>query len=209
MPDALPLPVIRSIPAVEPLVNVIQAHYGLTIINCQLIKALVLDTYRLTTLDGFYIFRLYRAGQRSYDEILSELEMLGYLRENGLLVSTGIKNIQGGWVIPFSMPEGIRYGALFTYSPGEPLSKHLTPPTVQAFGQMLAKTNANISPTSNPLRRASDRYLMFSPSPHPLTVFATATPERSMCMLMKKASWSFSILTSAALAGASMILPSP
>ena len=152
MPDPQPLPVIRSIPAIAPLVQALHTHYGLDIIACHLIKSLLLDTYRVTTPDSPYIFRLYRVGQRSLDEILSELEILDYLLENGLSVSAGIKTKHCERVVAFSMPEGTRYGALFSFSPGEPLSKHLTCQSIQAYGKSLAH-----------LHRISDAF------PHPIT----------------------------------------
>ena len=155
MPDAQPLPVIRSIPAIAPMVQALQIHYGLNIIACELIKSLLQDTYRISTQDSSYIFRLYRVGQRSLDEILSELEILDYLLENGLSVSAGIKTQLRERVVAFSMPEGTRYGALFSFSPGEPLSKHLTCQSIQAYGKSLAHLHRIADAFPHPITRPS------------------------------------------------------
>lgn len=76
------------------------------------------DTYVLNTEGEKAIFRVYRT-DRSQSEIAFELELLQELHRRGVAVSVPIADREGRWIQAFSVPEGIRYGVMFSYAPGE------------------------------------------------------------------------------------------
>ncbi len=63
--------------------------------RCQLIKAVILDTYQVTTSTGPYILRIYPAGRRTIANIVAELDWLDYLHAAGVAVSTAIPQPNG------------------------------------------------------------------------------------------------------------------
>lgn len=77
------------------------------------------DTYVLTSEEQKVIFRVYRADHRSQSEIAFELELLCELHRQGVAVSVPIADREGRLIQAFSVPEGVRYGVMFSYALGE------------------------------------------------------------------------------------------
>jgi Ser/Thr protein kinase RdoA (MazF antagonist) len=138
-PD-LPLPTLRSIISPAALVALVEAAYGLKITRIQLIKAIILDTYRLWTSQGPYILRVYPNRRRTRPDIEAELEFLAYLHAQGLSVSVTVAGVNGERLLTLQAPEGRRYAALFTYAPGELLGENLT--AIHHYGHTLAHLHA-------------------------------------------------------------------
>jgi Ser/Thr protein kinase RdoA (MazF antagonist) len=67
--------------------------------------------------------------------------VLAYLHAADIAVSAPIPQRDGQRLLSIQAPEGVRYAALFTYAPGQPLSQQCTPPNVRAFGRMLAQVH--------------------------------------------------------------------
>ncbi|MFN8494636.1 MAG: phosphotransferase [Caldilineaceae bacterium] len=134
------MPVLRSILAPEALVSHVEAAYGLTITRVQLIKAILLDTYRLWTNQGFYILRIYPNQRRTLSEIQAELDFVTYLHSQGAPVSIPVLQRAGERLLILQAPEGTRYAVLFTYAHGEPLEENLT--AIQSYGYQLARIHA-------------------------------------------------------------------
>jgi hypothetical protein len=79
--------------------------------------------------------------RRIETDILAELDVLAYLHAASISVSVPIHQRDGQRLFSIQAPEGLRYVALFTYAPGQPLSQQCTPPNVRAFGRMLAQVH--------------------------------------------------------------------
>jgi Ser/Thr protein kinase RdoA (MazF antagonist) len=131
----------RSIMSADALAPIVAQAYALDGVNCQLIKSAMLDTYLVTADAGPTILRIYPAQRRTKMGILAELDVLAYLQAAGISVSVPILQRDGEWLLTLQAPEGLRYAALFTYAPGQPLSQQCTPPNVRAFGHMLAQVH--------------------------------------------------------------------
>ncbi|MBZ0288279.1 MAG: phosphotransferase, partial [Anaerolineae bacterium] len=132
-------PVVRSVLDAEALADLIEPAYDLSGARCQLIKAMILDTYRVTVANGFYMLRIYPHKRRSLPEIQAELDFLLHLAGQGVPVSAPIPQKQGAYALSIPAPEGVRYGALFTYAPGEPLSQVSDLAIIQAYGRTIAQ----------------------------------------------------------------------
>jgi Ser/Thr protein kinase RdoA (MazF antagonist) len=89
--------------------------------NCRLLIRNVSDTYLLenTTSDEKFIFKIYRDNHRKLEEIKAEVELLNLLSSKGARVSYPLKAINGDQIQSFNAAEGIRYGVLFSFAPGE------------------------------------------------------------------------------------------
>jgi Ser/Thr protein kinase RdoA (MazF antagonist) len=129
--------------------------YGLSNVHCQLIKAVILDTYQVWASSGTYILRVYPAQRRTESAIRAELAWLAHLHAVGVPVSVPIAPVVGDDLLVFDAPEGPRYGALFTYAAGQPLSQHRTPVNVRAYGHLLAQVHAAADTLPHPPARPS------------------------------------------------------
>jgi Ser/Thr protein kinase RdoA (MazF antagonist) len=129
----------RSILSADALAPIVAQAYAFDGARCQLIKSAMLDTYRVTTVAGSTILRIYPAQRRTEMDILAELDVLAYLHTAGISVSVPIPQHDGQRLLTIQAPEGVRYAALFTYAPGQPLSQQCTRPNARAFGRMLAE----------------------------------------------------------------------
>ncbi len=145
-------PIARSILSAEALAELVESAYGLPVVECRLIKAMILDTYRVTTSKGLYILRVYPHKRRSLPEITSELDFLVYLHTQGSPVSIPIEQKSGEYLLTISAPEGVRYGALFTYADGQPLGEN--PASVRAYGRAIAQIHAIADTMPQKLTRA-------------------------------------------------------
>lgn len=137
MGNATHIPVLRSILTPELLTALVERAYELTVTHLQLIKAVVLDTYRVWTNAGPYILRVYPGRRRTRAEINAELDLLAYLRTQGAPVSIPVVQGNGERLLTIQAPEGTRYAVLFTYAHGEPLGEDL--PAIRTYGETLAR----------------------------------------------------------------------
>jgi Ser/Thr protein kinase RdoA (MazF antagonist) len=147
------IPVQRSILSAEALAPIVAQTYGLDRVRCQLIKSAMLDTYQILAATGPGILRIYPAQRRTTTAILAELDVLAHLHAAGLAVSTPILQLNGEQLLAVQTPEGVRYAALFTFAPGQPLSQQCTPPNARLFGHTLAQLHAIADTLAHPLAR--------------------------------------------------------
>jgi Ser/Thr protein kinase RdoA (MazF antagonist) len=116
-------PVFRSILSPEALLDTVSQAYAIgTPLRCRLLKRGLNDTYVVTTREGPYILRVYRARWRSEDEILYELGVLQHLAAQGVAVSVPVPATSGRLALPLAAPEGTRHLVVFTFAPGRRLS---------------------------------------------------------------------------------------
>lgn len=133
-------PVLRSILAPEALVALVEGSYGVTAGRLRLIKAVILDSYRVDTESGPFIFRVYPAQRRVFEEIAAELDFVAFLYERGIGVSIPIATERGERTVTLQAPEGVRHAALFTYAPGRPPADDLD--VIERYGNVLARMHA-------------------------------------------------------------------
>jgi Ser/Thr protein kinase RdoA (MazF antagonist) len=129
-----------SIPALE---HILEETFNLAKARCQLIKATINDVYRVWSENGSYILRIHRHNQRSLAQIVTELDLLGQLKEAGFEVPTAIPRPNTEQrVLNFDAPEGLRFGILFTFLEGSQLSKNPDTNTIQSLGRILARLHS-------------------------------------------------------------------
>jgi Ser/Thr protein kinase RdoA (MazF antagonist) len=146
-------PITRSYLSVEALARTIYDHYGLTNVRCQLIKAMVCDTYHVVAQTGRFILRVYRHNQRTLDQINAELEIIEHLDANGMIVAPALPQISGSRVLSLDAPEGERYAVLFRFIKGQELSKAPDADTVRKLGATLALAHHWFDTLTLPLPR--------------------------------------------------------
>ena len=88
-------------------------------VQCRILKTGINHSYLLN--DGIHkqIFRLYSYQWRTKTEIEEELRLLTLLNETGVPVSYPIADATGNFIQEIMAPEGLRFGALFSFAEGE------------------------------------------------------------------------------------------
>ncbi len=81
------------------------------------------DTYLITSGSKKSILRVYKCNRRTRADIQTELELLLYLKDNGISVSVPLSDNQNKYIQTIAAPEGIRYAILFSYAEGEQIKK--------------------------------------------------------------------------------------
>lgn len=146
------IPILRSIIAPEALALLVETAYGIKVLRLQLIKAFILDTYRVWTSQGLYILRIYPHQRRTLPEINAELDFVSFLHNQDIRVSHPVLQASGDRLLVVDAPEGERYAALFTYAQGQPLGEDM-----KAF-RVYGSTLARIHTLSDTLPQSSARY---------------------------------------------------
>jgi len=112
-------PVSKSLPHTGHLAQFIAAQYFSGIdVTCTIIKSGVNDTYLVTTPTGKAIFRLYALNWRTPAQIEEELRFILMLHAAGISVSYPIADTASHYIKSIPMPEGDRFGVLFSYAHG-------------------------------------------------------------------------------------------
>lgn len=138
---AVAVPVLKSLLSADALAGVVEQAYGLADVRCQLIKAVTLDTYKVLSRSGPFVLRVYPAARRTEDEVRGELEFLVRLDESGIPVTVPVARPDGSCYIALDAPEGTRFGVLFGFAAGQPLSDKPTPENLRAYGALLARVH--------------------------------------------------------------------
>lgn len=118
-------PVSKSQPHTIHLSQFIAAKYFPdTTVTCTIIKSGVNDTYLVVTPHGKAIFRLYALHWRTPAQIQEELKLILQLHLAGIAVSYPIEDITANFIQSLPMPEGDRYGVLFSYANGSKIHNY-------------------------------------------------------------------------------------
>jgi Ser/Thr protein kinase RdoA (MazF antagonist) len=96
------------------------------------------DTYLISTSEGKYILRIYRANWKSLTDVTAELDLLLLLNDNGLPVSYPLPDKSGNFIQRIDCPEGIRFAVLFCHAPGGSLPS-LNDQNADLFGQYVGR----------------------------------------------------------------------
>lgn len=99
----------------------VEQRYGFGKLTGKLLTHNVSDTYLLASPTEKYIFKVYRRAHRSLTEIRGEVELLTALKEQGAKVSYPLSDLTSNYIQEFTAAEGVRYGVLFTFAPGQPV----------------------------------------------------------------------------------------
>jgi Ser/Thr protein kinase RdoA (MazF antagonist) len=169
------LPVIYSMFHVQALAAMLEGAYGLSAVRCQLIKGTVRATYDVTSSDAKYILCIYRHNDRTAAEIEAEIQVIDHLAARGVPVPPAQKQLNSESILAISAPEGDRYAVLFTYIPGQQLSKQPDSATVREIGRVLAELHQAADELPKRLNRPAIDFTMVERA---VSDFADAAPER-------------------------------
>ena len=122
--------VTRSFVAADALAEVINEAYDLDgEVSCKLFSKMLRtqdnDHYQVKVDDTKYVARVYQHGAhlgRKEEDYRYELDWLNFLKDKGISVSYPIQRADGEYLGSFHAPEGVRYYALFSFAPGQPMS---------------------------------------------------------------------------------------
>ncbi|SIT94022.1 phosphotransferase [Pontibacter indicus] len=113
-------PVISSILSPAYLAELVIQLYGFDgKSTCRILKTGINHSYLIATHDKKYVLRVYYYDWRKESEINEELQLLDYLRDNGMLVSYPIKDCNGKYINRIPALEGERFAVLFSFAEGE------------------------------------------------------------------------------------------
>lgn len=170
------LPVIYTMFDVAALADMLEKAYGLSHVRCQLIKGTVRATYEVTDNRQKYVLCIYRHGDRTVGEIQAEIQFIEHLSAHGLLVPLAQKQLNGETILAISAPEGERFAVLFTYIPGQQLSKQPDVAIIEQLGRVLANLHLAADELSNHLNRPLTDFTLVERA---VEIFASAAPERT------------------------------
>jgi Ser/Thr protein kinase RdoA (MazF antagonist) len=115
-------PVTSSILSTYHLGLFLQENYGFgQSTTCNLIKAGINHTYRVTYNTHQFIFRIYNLNWRTKEEIGEEIKLLQQLKQNQIPVANALPDKKGNFIQTLPAPEGDRFAVLFSYAPGQKL----------------------------------------------------------------------------------------
>lgn len=159
------LPTQYSVLKASAVGDYIAVNYNLSVTLCRFLIHNVSDTYVVETIEGKFIFKIYRSNHRNEEQIRGEAELLTLLKENGVSVAYTIPNAKGDMLTPFTTAEGQRFGMLFTYAEGEP-QYDLSDNQLEVLGTEMAKFH-NVSAKLN-LNYARPEFNIETTLIHPL-----------------------------------------
>ncbi len=159
--DGAHFPVTHSNLSPEALVaQIVSRHDVGEIKTCRLHNRGLTDTYILETAGDpgpRYALRAYRAGWRTDDDVLYELDALTHLHAKGVPVSYPLRARDGTLVHVVHAPEGRRQVVLFTYAPGAPNG---TPPNTDRsdYAHLYGRAVARIHVATDDFASAHARF---------------------------------------------------
>lgn len=131
-------PVTKSFFVPQVLAKRLEDEYGFQDVQCQLITATLRDVYLVLSPAGRHILIVYRHEQRTYEEIAAEWNFVAYLAQQHVPVAPALLTLKGESILTFSAPEGLRYGVVTMYAPGEHLRRRPSREATYLYGQIIA-----------------------------------------------------------------------
>lgn len=120
-----------------PLAETVSYKYKLGLTECKLITKGVGDTYLVESDKGKFILRIYRCSHRTLNHVEAEVELLRCLKQNNVSVSYPVADASGQYIQMLNAAEGIRPAVLFSYAPGEVVSR-LSDEQLRELGRQMA-----------------------------------------------------------------------
>jgi Ser/Thr protein kinase RdoA (MazF antagonist) len=108
-------------------------------VHCEYLYRGLNDNYLVRDAASKYILRVYRLDWRNWEDIESEIELLQYLKANGVSVSFPMADREGSLIQKINAPEGLRYAVLFSYAKGAPAITSMTLSQSRNAGKELAR----------------------------------------------------------------------
>jgi Ser/Thr protein kinase RdoA (MazF antagonist) len=131
-------PVMYSMLSGDALGKLIEETFDIgSVVKCQILSRGLNDTYIVATANNQYVLRVYRTPWRSHSDVKYEVDVLEYLAQHGVSVSSPIRNRDGELANAVTAPEGVRQVALFTYADGT--RGRLDPNVSHEYGRTLAQ----------------------------------------------------------------------
>lgn len=116
---SLRVPVLHSLLEAEALGPIISQEYSVgAVTEVRLLAPGLNDTYLVQARHRRFILRVYRAGWRSWTDVIYELDALDRLHARGAPVAFPLRTTHGDKVMHLDTPEGERHAALFSYASG-------------------------------------------------------------------------------------------
>lgn len=134
------LPVTYSTLSADALTGHVLSGYPLnTPIQCEYMYRGLNDNYLVKDSRTKYILRVYRHNWRDLSDIEAEIELIQFLKSEGVGVSFPLPDNNGTVVREIGAPEGVRYAVLFSYAEGRPPFPGITLKQSRATGRELSK----------------------------------------------------------------------
>ena len=83
------------------------------------------DIYKCTSGDQSFFFKIYARKDINEVAIEAEIEVVNHLKRSGLSVAYPITMKNGQYILPIEMPEGTKYGVLFSEAEGIPCNNDM------------------------------------------------------------------------------------
>ncbi len=136
-------PAAASILSSEHLTERVLRRYELKEpVRCRFFRLGVNDTFQVHAGLTQYFLRVYRHGWRTRAQIAAELDMLVYLRSEGIPVSSPLERRDGGYLSRIDAHEGVRYAVLFTAAPGRGMKRDLR--NCFSYGELAARIHVSL-----------------------------------------------------------------
>ncbi len=119
------LPVTYSTLSADALTTRVLSGYSLDApVQCEYMYRGLNDNYLVRDSRARYVLRVYRHNWRDLSDIEAEIELIQFLRSEGVGVSFPVPDRGGNVIREICAPEGTRYAVLFSYAEGcSPLPK--------------------------------------------------------------------------------------
>ena len=138
----------------EAVGELVEYHYDISTVQSCIFYVLGLhDNYLIQTDKDRYFVRIYRNAWRNPEEINFELELLDYLKNKKVSVSSPLKTKCNELSFEISSPEGKRLGALFSYAEGESLEREITTNESKLLGSSVANIHKQAKEFSTECKR--------------------------------------------------------
>jgi Ser/Thr protein kinase RdoA (MazF antagonist) len=139
-----------STPAAEWFAAQVDRHYDLgRVLDCRFWHCGINDVFRVTTDQGTYALRVYRAGWRTASDIAFELDALDHLHAADVPVHVPLRTLHGNSVWAVEAPEGLRYVVCFPWLQGHAPNRT----GYRQLGQLVATIHDATETFSSPARR--------------------------------------------------------
>jgi Ser/Thr protein kinase RdoA (MazF antagonist) len=145
--------IVRSTIAGDEILGLIKNKYGYRHSNatCMLEYRGVNDIYRYNDGSISLYLKIYARTDLDREAIQAEVDIVNDLHQSGLRVAHPIATLDKGYLLPFDVPEGRRYGVLYAQADGIPCDNDaLDDQEPDAIGRLLATMHAMLDamPTS-------------------------------------------------------------
>lgn len=122
----------------DALASVLSEKYGLTNVQCRLLLRGVGDTYKVESLQGNYILRVYRSAFRNLSQVREEVDLLLALQQAQVSVAYPVTDTSGETILLLNAIEGERCAVLFTWAKGQAVMR-LNENQLRTLGREMAR----------------------------------------------------------------------